>query len=168
MAGLDRGGDRTAIFELQGSLFFGTTDQLYKALEQDLKTSTYLILDMRRVQSVDVTAAHLLQQIEETLAERNAYLLFSDLPSKGPSGQDMRRHLDQARRAGVGRGPDSRRGAAGASRRGAAGAARHRAVPRPQGRNAGRARNLHGTAFLQGRGENLRAGRRRRRAPTHP
>ena len=96
MAVLDRRGDRTAIFELQGSIFFGTTDQLYKALEQDLKTSTYLILDMRRVQSVDVTAAHLLQQIEETLAERNAYLIFSDLPSKVPSGQDMRRYLNQA------------------------------------------------------------------------
>jgi SulP family sulfate permease len=35
---LQERGDRTVIFELQGSLFFGTTDQLYSALEADLKT----------------------------------------------------------------------------------------------------------------------------------
>ena len=36
MAILEKRGERTAIFELQGSLFFGTTDQLYTALEPGL------------------------------------------------------------------------------------------------------------------------------------
>ncbi|MGB9105776.1 MAG: SulP family inorganic anion transporter, partial [Terriglobales bacterium] len=35
MAVLEKRGERTAIFELQGSLFFGTTDQLYTALEAE-------------------------------------------------------------------------------------------------------------------------------------
>jgi len=36
-------------------------DQLFTELEPDLKRCRYLILDMRRVQSVDFTAAHLLE-----------------------------------------------------------------------------------------------------------
>ena len=92
---LEKHGDRAAIFELQGSLFFGTTDQLYTALENDLKTRTYVILDMRRVQSVDVTAAHVLELIEDVLAERDAYLIFSQLPLNVPTGQDMRRYFDE-------------------------------------------------------------------------
>ena len=88
-------GDRAVIFELQGSLFFGTTDQLYTAQEPELKTRTYVILDMRRVQSVDVTAAHVLEQVREMLAERKAFLIFSQLPQNVPSGQDMQRYFDQ-------------------------------------------------------------------------
>jgi SulP family sulfate permease len=92
---LEKRGERAAIFELQGSLFFGTTDQLYTALEPDLKTRTYIILDMRRVQSVDVTAAHVLELVEDMLAERKAYLIFSQLPQHVPTGQDMRKYFDE-------------------------------------------------------------------------
>jgi SulP family sulfate permease len=88
-------GDQTVIFQLQGSLFFGTTDQLYTALEPELKTRKYLILDMRRVQSVDITATHILQQIMDTLAERNASLIFCDIPRSLPSGRDMQQYFDQ-------------------------------------------------------------------------
>lgn len=88
-------GEQAAIFELQGSLFFGTTDQLYGALEGDLDTRDFLILDMRRVQSVDVTAAHVLERIEDMLSERKAYLIFSHLPLRVPSGQDMGRYFGE-------------------------------------------------------------------------
>jgi len=91
---LEQRGDAAVIFELQGSLFFGTTDQLYSALEPELKTRTYVILDMRRVQSVDVTAAHLLEQVKDMLAEHQGFLIFSRLPSKLPSGQDMQQYFD--------------------------------------------------------------------------
>ena len=95
MAILEKRGDATAIFELQGSLFFGTTDQLYTTLEPELKTRSYIILDMRRVQSVDLTAVHILEQIQGMLAERNAVLIFSALPENVPSGQDMRKYFDE-------------------------------------------------------------------------
>jgi SulP family sulfate permease len=88
-------GDRGVIVELQGSLFFGTTNQLYSALESELKTRDFIILDMRRVQSVDVTAARLLDQIKDMLAERKGYLIFSKLPQNLPSGRDMQRYFDQ-------------------------------------------------------------------------
>ena len=95
MAILEKRGDQTAIFELQGSLFFGTTDQLYTALEPELKTRRYIILDMRRVQTVDVTAVHMIEQIESMLAERNGLLIFSQLPRSLPSGKDMEQYFDQ-------------------------------------------------------------------------
>jgi len=95
MAVLERNGAESVIFELQGSLFFGTTDQLYSALEPEMKTRRYLVLDMRRVQSVDITAAHMLEQIADMLAERKAFLLFSDVPRNVPSGRDMQRYFDE-------------------------------------------------------------------------
>ena len=94
-AALNAAGAQTLIVELQGSLFFGTTNQLYTALEADLKTRRYLILDMRRVQTVDVTAAHMLEQIKDMLAERDGCLIFSQIPQKLPSGRDIRQYLDE-------------------------------------------------------------------------
>jgi SulP family sulfate permease len=88
-------GDHGMVVELQGSLFFGTANQLYSALEPELKTRDYLILDMRRVQSVDVTAAHMLDQVKDTLGERGGFLILSDLPHNLPSGQDMEQYFDQ-------------------------------------------------------------------------
>jgi len=95
MAILEKRGDCAAILELQGSLFFGTTDQLYTALEPELKTRSYIILDMRRVQSVDLTAVHILEQIQGVLADRKAHLLFTHVPENVPSGQDMRKYFDE-------------------------------------------------------------------------
>lgn len=92
---LMRDGGRAAIVQLQGSLFFGTADQLYRALETDLKTRDFLILDMRRIQTVDVTAAHLLEQIKDMLAERHGYLIFSQIPASLPSGRDLKEYFDQ-------------------------------------------------------------------------
>jgi len=88
-------GKSGVVFELQGSLFFGTANQLYTALEPELKTRDYVILDMRRVQSIDVTAVHMLDQMKDMLAERHGFLLFSQLPQKLPSGRDMEQYFDQ-------------------------------------------------------------------------
>lgn len=91
---LEQRGERTVIFELQGSLFFGTADQLYSALEPELKIRTYVVLDMRHVQSVDVTAAHMLEQVEHIIQERGGFLIFSHLPSNVPTRQDMQQYFD--------------------------------------------------------------------------
>ncbi|MDK9704517.1 MAG: SulP family inorganic anion transporter [Sulfuritalea sp.] len=88
-------GSRAAVIELQGSLFFGTADQLYRSLEPELKSRDFLILDMRRIQTVDVTAAHLLEQVKDMLAERHGFLIFSAIPVALPSGRDMQQYFDQ-------------------------------------------------------------------------
>ncbi len=95
MAILHERGDQTAVVELQGSLFFGTANQLYLAIEPELKTRKYLILDMRRVQTVDVTAAHMLEQVKDMLGERQGYLIFSQIPQSLPTGKDVQQYFDQ-------------------------------------------------------------------------
>jgi SulP family sulfate permease len=92
---LERKGDQTLACELAGSLFFGTTDQLLSQLEADLKLRRYVILDLRRVRSVDLTAVHMLEQIEAQLSERGAQLIFSALPKSLPTGQDLREYFDE-------------------------------------------------------------------------
>lgn len=92
---LEQKGDQGVVFELQGSLFFGTTQQLYGQMEAELKTRSFVILDLKRVQSVDVTAAHLLHQIRDTLAERGAMLLLSGVRELLPNGRNLREFLDQ-------------------------------------------------------------------------
>lgn len=92
---LEKNGDQTVVCELQGNLFFGTTDQLFSQLEADLGTKKFVILDMRRVQSVDFTAAHMLDQMQARLAERGGCLIFSHLPVKLPTGQELQSYFDQ-------------------------------------------------------------------------
>jgi SulP family sulfate permease len=92
---LKENGSKITACELQGSLFFGTTDKLFTELEPHLKLSRYVIMDMRRVQSVDYTATHMLDMVEDRLAEREGCLLFSGLPACLPSGQDLQAYFGQ-------------------------------------------------------------------------
>ena len=92
---LEQKGDQAVIFELQGSLFFGTTQQLYAQLDPEIKTRSFVILDMKRVQSVDVTAAHLLRQVRDSLSERKALLLLSNVRENLPNGRNLREFLEQ-------------------------------------------------------------------------
>jgi SulP family sulfate permease len=92
---LERCGWQTTVCELQGSLFFGTTDQLLTELEWDLKRCRYLVLDWRHVRSVDFTAAHMLELFEAILKERGGYVVFSRLPRVLSTGQDLRRYFEQ-------------------------------------------------------------------------
>jgi len=83
---LEREGKRTVVFELQGSLFFGTTDQLYTEVEPHLAGAKVVILDMRRVTGVDFTAAHTLELLEARIHEAGGTLAFADLPANLPTG----------------------------------------------------------------------------------
>jgi SulP family sulfate permease len=86
---LEEQGERTATFELQGSLFFGTTDQLYTDLAPEIARRRHLILDLWRVQSMDVTAIHMLEQVEDMLREKGGTLAFSRVPRALPNGTDV-------------------------------------------------------------------------------
>ncbi|MDP2823637.1 MAG: SulP family inorganic anion transporter [Sulfuritalea sp.] len=92
---LDQKGDQAVIFELQGSLFFGNTQQLYADLEHEINTRSYIIIDLKRVQSVDVTAAHLLNQVRDAIQERGARLLLSNVSESLPSGRNLREFFEQ-------------------------------------------------------------------------
>jgi SulP family sulfate permease len=82
-------GNNAVILELQGSLFFGTTFELYSVLEAEIKTCDYIILDLRRVLSVDITAAHMLNQVRDMLRDRGTPLLLSNVCEQLPNGRNL-------------------------------------------------------------------------------
>ncbi|MCB2107613.1 MAG: SLC26A/SulP transporter family protein [Rhodobacteraceae bacterium] len=92
---LQERGEQTVILELQGSLFFGTADQLYSVLEPEIKTRKYIVLDMQRVQTIDFTAAHVLEQTRDAMAEKNGFLVYSRLPMRLPSGKNLGQYIDE-------------------------------------------------------------------------
>lgn len=87
-------GDKTIVFELQGSLFFGTTDQLYVSIESDLQKAKFVLLDFQRVQSLDVTAGHMIERIQKMMEARQAILVLSRLPERLPNGRDLKTYVD--------------------------------------------------------------------------
>jgi SulP family sulfate permease len=92
---IEQKGEKVVIFELQGSLFFGTTYGLYSTLEAEIKNRDYIVLDLRRVQSVDITAVHMLIQVREMLAERGSALLLSSVSEQLPTGRNLREFFEQ-------------------------------------------------------------------------
>ncbi|MEI6804473.1 MAG: SulP family inorganic anion transporter [Burkholderiales bacterium] len=91
----DADGYGAVVIELQGNLFFGTASQLHAALEPEVANHKYVILSMRRVQSLDVTATHVLEQIKNQLEKKDAFLVFCDIPKGLPSGLKMKRFLKE-------------------------------------------------------------------------
>jgi SulP family sulfate permease len=91
---LESQGKGTIICELQGQLFFGTTDQLFTELESHLAECSFVVLDMRRVQSLDFTAANMLKQIHNRVKEKQGYLVLASIPLNLPTGQNAKAYLE--------------------------------------------------------------------------
>ena len=90
---LKEAGKKAVVVQLQGNLFFGTTDQLFSQLEPDLARLRFLLVDLRRVYSMDYTAAHLFEQMRQRLQEDGGELLFSGMPSSVPARPDLERYM---------------------------------------------------------------------------
>jgi SulP family sulfate permease len=80
---------RIAIFELEGALFFGSAERLADEAENLLPATRALVLDLRRVGSIDESGALVLVQLGQRLAAQGKALL---LAHAGP-GSDHARHL---------------------------------------------------------------------------
>jgi len=82
-------------YELKGTLFFGTTDHLFEAVAKDLGSvnAQYIILDMRRVTQVDLTAVRLIEHMHGVLRQRNGELILASVPkSMGLVKREGSRH----------------------------------------------------------------------------
>jgi sulfate permease, SulP family len=90
---ISKDGEKVITMELQGQLFFGTTDQLYTEIEPYFSTCEYFILDMKRVQSIDFTAVNMLTQIKKKIIEKNGTLIFTSIPQTVPSGKNVQVYL---------------------------------------------------------------------------
>jgi len=77
---LGKNPDAVAGYDLKGILFFGTTDHLFELMEDDLKRATYIILDMRRVGQVDMTAIRLIEHMSGMMRECGGELILAHIP----------------------------------------------------------------------------------------
>jgi SulP family sulfate permease len=84
-------GDRIVMYELRGNLFFATADALLENLAADLEKPNYLILHMRRVQQVDLTAIKYLQQIASRLQKNGGVLIFCNIHKGMGIGKRMQK-----------------------------------------------------------------------------
>ncbi|MEQ8660400.1 MAG: cyclic nucleotide-binding domain-containing protein, partial [Gammaproteobacteria bacterium] len=92
---LDRHGARIVLYELRGNLFFGTADRLIDELARDLDGPNLVILHLRKVTRIDLTALRYLEQIANRLAAHGGTLVFCELHAgtgiAGPVAETLRR-----------------------------------------------------------------------------
>lgn len=86
-------GHQTVVVQLTGSLFFGTTDQLRTQLQEDLEQAQTVIFDLRHVDALDLTAAHILEQMQAQLRARGAGAVFCNLPRSLSGQSDVAAYL---------------------------------------------------------------------------
>jgi SulP family sulfate permease len=87
MRELEREGWRIVTLELEGSLFFGTADQLSREAERVAAKADYLILDFRRVTDIDLTGVRILHQTAVRVGASNCRLLFAAIRPLGTRGR---------------------------------------------------------------------------------
>ncbi|MFQ5707786.1 MAG: SulP family inorganic anion transporter [bacterium] len=91
---LEEKGDLIKVYELNGSLFFGTCDKLQSEIESELG-SFCIILDLKRVHTIDMTGAQLLRQVIDRVQENGNYFLLSYLDNPGDHDKErMRKHME--------------------------------------------------------------------------
>lgn len=88
---LRREGRRIALLELEGSLFFGTTDALRARLQTLAAGVDSVVLDLHQVNEVDVTAARILFEMAEDWSHAGRHLVFAEW-----SADDLRRRAVEA------------------------------------------------------------------------
>ena len=86
--------NRIVIYELTGNLFFGTVERLFEEMNADLNRPAQIILDMARVQQVDLTAVKMLQQMADQLQRSKGELIFTNVRS----GKGLSKKVDKTLR----------------------------------------------------------------------
>ena len=76
---LDALGDRILYVELRGHLFFGTVDRLFTELYDDLRRPVWIVINMRRVQSLDMSGLNLLRQMTALITANGGHIVFANV-----------------------------------------------------------------------------------------
>lgn len=90
---LDEHGDRIVYIELRGNLFFGTVDRLFSELMQDLQRPVWMVLNMRRVQSMDMSGLNLFRQMIKQLDAHGGCMLYSNVRKSAVMGRKIHKLL---------------------------------------------------------------------------
>ena len=83
---LARQGDKVAVLEAQGALFFGSTEQLLRRIAQLAAETRYVLVDFKRVHLADASAHKLIARAARSIADSGAELVFASIADDGPLG----------------------------------------------------------------------------------
>jgi len=83
---LARQGDKVAVLEAQGALFFGSTEQLLRRIAQLAAETRYVVVDFKRVHLADALAHKLIARAARSIADSGAELVFASIADDGPLG----------------------------------------------------------------------------------
>jgi MFS superfamily sulfate permease-like transporter len=75
-------GARILVLELEGPIFFGTAENLAAHIESELDDTSYVILDLKRVNDIDSTGAKILLHTHDRLTKEGRYLLLSSVEER--------------------------------------------------------------------------------------
>ncbi|HZP86808.1 MAG TPA: SulP family inorganic anion transporter [Burkholderiales bacterium] len=83
---------RIQVLELQGSLFFGSAERLMERVEPMAGAMDAVVLDFRRVTTIDATGAVLVERLARRLSRRGTKLLLAGVTRKGRHGSTFSAH----------------------------------------------------------------------------
>lgn len=72
-------GQEIAVIEAEGTIFFGSAESLGERIEALGENAVEIIVDLRRVSDIDVTACLLIEQVARRLNEKGGQLILSHL-----------------------------------------------------------------------------------------
>ena len=87
MEHLNREGHCILVYQLDGSLFFGTADGLMQEIEHEKQEASIIILDFRLVKEIDLTGVQILRQLYDQLQEQGKQLVLSYVQLNGDKQQ---------------------------------------------------------------------------------
>ncbi len=88
---LEQYADKARLIELQGDLYFATTDQLYRAIVDRLPGRLVIVLHFRRVLSIDMSGMVILMQLVEVARTNGTIIVFTHLHKRLGFGKKMKR-----------------------------------------------------------------------------
>ena len=77
-------GVKIAVIEVQGALFFGSTEQLLRRIAELSETARYIIVDFKRVHLADSSARKLILRLAHAMRAGQTELLFAEIANDGP------------------------------------------------------------------------------------
>ncbi len=83
-------GQRIALLELDGALFFGTAEAADEEIEKLVHVSDQILIDFERVSEVDASGARVLLQAADVVRRAGKKLLFAGLSPRNPSMRMIR------------------------------------------------------------------------------
>lgn len=80
-------GRKVAVLEVQGALFFGSTERFLRRLAQQASEARYVVVDFKRVHLADTAAHRLIARAARTMAGGPTELVFASIADDGPLAQ---------------------------------------------------------------------------------